>query len=48
MAYTCVDYRIGMILAGLRKRLAEGGLTPQEAEETEKEIERLEREMGLD
>ena len=46
--YTCNDYRQEMMLAGLRKQLADPGLSPSEKERLEKEIRRLEAEMGLD
>lgn len=46
--YTCSDYRQEMILAGLRKHLADPKLGPEEKERLQKEIRRLEKEMGLD
>ena len=46
--YTCGDYRQEMVLLGLKKRLALGGLAPDEKKELEEEIARLEKEMGMD
>jgi hypothetical protein len=46
--YTCNDYRQEMMLAGLRKRLADPRLSPSERESLEKEVKRLEVQMGLD
>jgi hypothetical protein len=45
--YTCNDYRQEMMLAGLRKQLAEAQLSKSEKERLEKEIRRLEADMGL-
>lgn len=36
------------MLAGLRKQLANSRLSPSEKERLEKEVKRLESEMGLD
>jgi len=46
--YTCGDYRQEMVLLSLKKRLAEGGLAPEEKAVIEKEIATLEKEMGMD
>ena len=46
--YTCSDYRQEMILAGLRRQLAQTDLTPAEKERLEEQIRRLETEMGMD
>lgn len=46
--YTCNDYRQEMMLAGLRKQLADPKLSRSQKERLEKEIKRLESEMGLD
>lgn len=46
--YTCNDYRQEMMLAGLRKQLAEAPLSKSRKERLEKEIRRLEADMGLD
>ncbi len=46
--YTCQDYRAEMILAGLRRRLNDQSLAREEKEAILLEIERLEKEMGLD
>lgn len=47
MAYTCSDYRIEMQLLGLKRRLEEKNLTAEERETLLKEIQNLERQMGL-
>ena len=46
--YTCTDYRQEMILAGLRKQLAERQLDESEEKKLREQIRRLEAEMGLD
>lgn len=46
-AYTCNDYREEMILAGLKKRLSQTGLSKQERSEIEREVLRIEKEMGF-
>ena len=46
--YTCKEYRLEMILAGLRKRLANNGFPEKERVDVEKEIRKLESEMGMD
>ena len=46
--YTCNDYRQEMMLAGLRKQLAERRLSEAEKEALEEQIHRLEVEMGLE
>ncbi len=46
--YTCNDYRQEMMLAGLRRQLADPHLSRSQKEALEKEIRRLEIEMGLD
>ena len=48
MNYTCADYRSEMILAGLRKRLGDSTLSEEEKKEVKKQIEALEKEMGLE
>lgn len=45
--YTCNDYREEMILLGLQKRLNQGNLTDQEKKELLKEIEIIEKQMGM-
>ena len=45
--YTCGDYRQEMVLLALKKRLAEGGLAPEEKRIIEKEVAELEKEMGM-
>lgn len=45
--YTCNDYREEMILLGLQKRLSLGNLTEQEKKDILKEIDRVEKQMGL-
>jgi hypothetical protein len=46
--YTCTEYREEMGLVGLRRRLADPALDPREKEELEKEIKKLEVEMGME
>ena len=46
--YTCNDYRQEMMLAGLRKQLADPKLSESEKKRLEQEIRRLEVEMGLE
>ncbi|MBI9082432.1 MAG: hypothetical protein JEZ11_02470 [Desulfobacterales bacterium] len=48
MTYTCADYRSEMILAGLKKRLCDPSLSKEERKEVQKQIETLEKEMGLE
>ena len=45
--YTCNEYREEMILAGLRKQLSRKDLSAQERQKIEKEVTRLEKEMGF-
>ncbi|GAB6096487.1 hypothetical protein JCM14469_27400 [Desulfatiferula olefinivorans] len=45
--YTCSDYREEMILLGLQRRLNRGNLTEQEKKDILKEIEAVEKQMGL-
>ncbi|MFZ0133109.1 MAG: hypothetical protein WAK95_11240 [Desulfobacterales bacterium] len=45
--YTCRQYREEMILLGLRKRLNAPELSDSERRAVEKEIRRLEAQMGL-
>ena len=45
--YTCNDYREEMILLGLQKRLNQGKLTEEEKRDLLKEIEIIERQMGM-
>ena len=46
--YGCSDYRIEMILLGLKKRLSDTGLSTEERQAITDEIQRLESETGLD
>jgi hypothetical protein len=46
--YTCNDYRQEMMLAGLRKQLANPDLDESEKKQLEEQIRQLEAEMGLD
>ena len=48
MTYTCSDYRTEMTLLGLRRRLEDDALSPEQKEALRREIERLEAEMGID
>ncbi|MBS3758734.1 MAG: hypothetical protein KGY61_08720 [Desulfobacterales bacterium] len=45
--YTCNDYRLEMILLSLKQRLAGENLSEAERTEIQKEIRRLETEMGM-
>lgn len=45
--YTCSDFRQEMMLAGLRRRLADPGLSEEEKKALRSEIRRLEEEMGM-
>lgn len=45
--YGCSDYREEMRLLGLKRRLAQGGLTPLEETLLTEEIAALEKKMGL-
>ncbi len=45
--YTCNEYREEMILVTLHKRLQQESLTEKEKQLIQKEIERLEEQMGL-
>jgi len=45
--YTCNEYRDEMILAGLRKRITQPGLSERERSEIEKEIVRIEKAMDF-
>jgi hypothetical protein len=47
-SYTCHDYRQEMILAALRKQLADPKLSESERQRLEGQIHLLEKEMGLD
>jgi hypothetical protein len=44
----CEDYRAGRRLLGLKQRLAQDGLSPEERRRLEAEIAELERELGMD
>jgi hypothetical protein len=45
--YTCNEYREEMILVNLHKRLQQEGLSEEDRRNIQKEIERLEKQMGL-
>ncbi len=46
-SYTCKEYREEMILAGLKKRLTQVGLSDNERSEIEQEILRIEKIMDF-
>jgi hypothetical protein len=46
--YTCTDYRQEMILAGLKRQLAQSGLSKAERDRLNEQIRQLESEMGMD
>jgi hypothetical protein len=45
--YTCNEYREEMILAGLRKQLAQNNLSDEERRKIEIEVQKLEKAMGF-
>ena len=45
--YTCNEYREEMILLGLQKRLSSREISPEEKESILKEIDRVEKQMGM-
>jgi hypothetical protein len=47
MTYTCSDYRLEMILLGLRRRLNEESLSEDEKKRLLKEIRKIEVEMKI-
>jgi hypothetical protein len=47
MTYTCSDYRLEMILLGIRRRLHAEDLPEDEKDRLLKEIRRLEAEMEM-
>ncbi len=46
--YTCQDRRQEMILLGLRNRLQQTDLSPEDRDKILQEIHALQRQMGLD
>jgi hypothetical protein len=46
-SYTCKEYREEMILAGLKNRLTQAGLSDNERSEIEQEILRIEKVMDF-
>ena len=46
--YTCSDYRQEMILAGLKRQLAQSDLKPEEAQGLKEQIRQIESELGMD
>ncbi|MBI5586323.1 MAG: hypothetical protein HY892_21135 [Deltaproteobacteria bacterium] len=47
MPVSCSDHREAMLLLALKKRLAEGNLSPREQRDLEVEIRRLEERLKL-
>ncbi len=47
MTYTCSDYRLEMMLLGLKRRLNEETLSESEKEKLLKEIRKIEDEMEM-
>jgi hypothetical protein len=47
MTYTCSDYRLEMVLLGLRRRLNAETLSEDEKEKLLKEIRKIEAEMEM-
>jgi len=46
--YTCSDYRQEMILAGLKRQLAQSDLGEDEKKNLEEQIRQLETALGMD
>ena len=47
MTIRCSDYRLEMILLGLRRRLSDEALSEDEKDNLQKEIRRIEAEMRM-
>jgi hypothetical protein len=47
MTYTCSDYRLEMMLLGLRRRLHEEDLSEEEKDRLLNEIQKIEAEMEI-
>jgi hypothetical protein len=47
MTYTCSDYRLEMMLLGLRRRLHEEDLSEEEKDRLLKEIQKIEADMEI-
>jgi glucose-6-phosphate-specific signal transduction histidine kinase len=47
LKYTCQDYRLEMMLVGLRKQLADSTLSSEERVRIETTIRELEEQIGL-
>jgi hypothetical protein len=47
MTYTCSDYRLEMMLLGMRRRLLEEEMPEEEKERLLKEIQKIEAEMEI-
>ena len=45
--YTCSDYRLEMVLVGLKMRLQQTNLNDEERRSLLRDIEKIEKEMGL-
>jgi len=48
LSYTCNDYRLEMVLLGLRLRLADAVLTADERQALERQVRDLEERLGMD
>jgi hypothetical protein len=46
--YTCSDYRHEMILAGLKRQLAQSNLSKEEKQDLKAQIRELESALGMD
>ncbi len=46
-SYTCKEYREEMILVALKRRLNDKGLSKEEREKIKRQIDEIERKMGL-
>lgn len=45
--YTCTEYRQEMVLLSLKRQLADPGLHGEDKQRIEKEIRKLEKDMGM-
>lgn len=46
--YTCADYRLEMLLAGLHRQLADPDLSESQKEQLRIRIRELEKQIGMD
>jgi hypothetical protein len=48
MEYTCIDYRVEMILLTLKRRLQHEGLSKKERDDILLQIKKIEERIGLE